>query len=121
MGDAVMEEKLAAERVLAERVIASGTVRCFSAEEGRGLISADEGDEDLLFRATSVADGSSPALTRGVRVRFEVHEGAQGLEAFAVTPLDAAAVAVEPCSPRAVEGSEPWTPRTRAAHPQPRH
>jgi CspA family cold shock protein len=120
MGNAVMEEKLAAERLLAERVIASGTVRCFSVEEGYGFICADEGDDDLLFWATSIAAGSSRALTRGVRVRFEVHEGPQGLEAFTVTPLEAAALAVEPCSPRAVEGSEPWTPRTRAL-PHPRH
>jgi CspA family cold shock protein len=120
MGDAVMEEKLAAERLLAERVFASGTVRCFSAAEGYGFISADEGDDDLLFRATSVADATSSALTRGVRVRFEVHEGPDGLEAFTVTPLEAAVVAVDPCFPRAVEGSEPWTPRTRAL-PQPRH
>jgi CspA family cold shock protein len=91
MGNALMEEELATERLLAERVIASGTVRSFSAEEGYGFICADEGDDDLLFRAASIARGSSKALAGGVRVRFEVHEGPQGLEAFVVTPLEVAA------------------------------
>ena len=118
MGDTVMQERLAAERLLAERVVARGTVKWFSIEEGHGLICADEGDDDLPFRAASVADASAPALTQGVRVWFEVDEGSHGLEAFAVVVVESEAEHREP-GPLPGEGhSESWTPPTRALPPR---
>ena len=114
MADTVMDEKLAAERLFADRVIACGTVKWFSAEEGHGLICADEGDDDLPFR---VGDDASPP-SRGARVRFEVHEGSHGLEAFAVVVVESEAEHREP-GPRPGEGhSEPWTPLTRPVPPR---
>jgi cold shock protein len=81
-----MAEVLRAERCWAERVIAKGTVKQYSATDGYGFISADEGDSDLLVRATSIASGGPETLTVGARVEFEVDEGERGLEAFDVVP-----------------------------------
>ena len=121
MGDRVMEEKLTEERLLAERVTAAGNVRWFSREEGYGFICADEGDDDLPFRATSVAAEDLTTLTQGARVEFEVHEGPNGLEAFDVLLVVAAAEGAEPCAPRAAERhSGPWTPPARAIPHRPR-
>jgi len=89
----LMEETLAAERLMAERVIATGTVKSFNAEEGYGLIDPDEGDEDLLVRSTSIAEGGLTTLTEGRRVEFEVHGAQRGLEAFGVVPTAPSQVA----------------------------
>ena len=121
MGDRVMEERLAEERLLAERVIATGNVRWFSREEGYGLICADEGDDDLLFRSTSIASAELTTLAQGARVEFEVHEGPKGLEAFSVVLVEAAVKGAEPCAPRAAERhSGPWTPPARTIPHRPR-
>ena len=121
MGDRVMEERLAEERLLAERVTGTGKVRWFSRAEGYGLICADEGDDDLRFRFTSIAGEELIALTQGARVEFEVHEGPNGLEAFSVVLVEAAAEGAEPCAPRAAEShSGPWTPPARAIPHRPR-
>lgn len=121
MGDSVMEERLAAERLLAETVMATGTVRRFDEEEGYGFVCADEGDDDLLFRSTTVAGGDLAALIRGARVEFEVHEGPTGLEAFNLVLVETAHEGTEPCPPRVAEtypGS--WTPPARSIPHRPR-
>jgi CspA family cold shock protein len=84
-------ERLMAERLMAERVMATGTVKWLSDDEGYGLISPDEGDDDLFVQSTSFADGGFKTLTEGARVVFEVHEGRKGLEAFSVVPVGAPA------------------------------
>ena len=89
MTERLMEETLIAERLMAERVMATGTVKSFSAEKGYGLISPDEGDDDLFVQSTSIAGGGFESLTEGARVEFEVHEGLRGLEAFSVVPMEA--------------------------------
>jgi CspA family cold shock protein len=106
-----MTEQLAAERLMADRVMAMGTVKWFSVQQGYGLISADEGDDDLIVHSTSIVDCLG-AMTEGARVVFEVHQGSRGLEAFSVAPL-------EPCAeagPRPKKGVGPKT-----ARPSPRH
>lgn len=121
MGDRVMEERLAAERLLAEAVWATGTVRRFDEAEGYGFICADEGDDDLLFRSTSVADEDLTALIQGVRVEFEVHEGQKGLEAFSVLHVEPAAEGAQPWAPSVTERhSGRWTPPARAIAHRPR-
>lgn len=82
MTETIFAETLMAERLLAERVIGRGTVKRFDAKQGYGFISADEGDEDLPVRATSVT------LSEGTRVEFEVQEGEHGLEAFGVVAIE---------------------------------
>ncbi len=89
MTQRLMEEALTAERLMAERVMATGIVKSFSAEKGYGLISPDEGDDDLFVQTTSIAEGGFKTLTEGRRVEFEVHEGRNGLEAFSVVPMEA--------------------------------
>ena len=87
MTDQSMADALTAERCTAERVMGKGTVKWLSKEDGYGLISADEGDEDLVFWPTSIAEGGFETVGEGTRVEFEVHEGRRGLEAFGVVPL----------------------------------
>jgi cold shock protein len=79
-------ELLREERLREERVIGRGTVKRYSAADGYGFISADEGDSDLLVRSTSIASGGLQTLTVGARVEFAVSEGDRGLEAFDVVP-----------------------------------
>ena len=79
--DARLCDERADERLLSERVTATGTVKRVDAEGGFAVISADEGDEDLVFRATRLA------LSVGVRVAFEVDVGHAGLEAFSVVRI----------------------------------
>jgi CspA family cold shock protein len=86
MTDERMAQSLMAERVEADRVMATGTVKRWSADEGCGLISPDEGDDDLVVHSESLAGGLG-TLIEGARVFFEVHEGHHGLEAFGVAPL----------------------------------
>ena len=89
MSAEAMSEALARERLEAEWVFANGTIKSLEPEHGGGYISADEGDDDLPFRLTSVVRGAS-SLSVGLRVEFVVDEGVRGLEAFEVIPLDAA-------------------------------
>jgi CspA family cold shock protein len=86
-----MTDALNAERIGADAVVECGTVRSFDPERGFGFISPDEGDGDILVRATSIAEGGLEALTEGARVEFEIHEGGSGLEAFDVVSIDAPA------------------------------
>ena len=78
-----MVEELAHERVLAETVLGKGTVTYVDAAAGYGLVSPDEGDDDLMFRFS----GRPGSLSTGMRVGFAVDVGCHGLQAFAVTPV----------------------------------
>jgi cold shock CspA family protein len=75
-----MLNELSLERLLSERVVATGTVKTVDPERGRGTISPDEGDADLVF------DSATP-VSVGVRVAFEVDVGHDGLHAYKVTKL----------------------------------
>ena len=79
--DAHMVQEFTLERLLAERVMGAGTVKRVDSM-GCGVISPDEGDEDLVFQPASVAGGEP--LSEGARVAFEVDVGLHGLEAFNV-------------------------------------
>lgn len=83
MDDASSVDELTAERLLEERVIGIGTVKYVSSVGGYGVISPDEGDDDLFFQASSV-EGDSATLATGARVVFEARVGHDGLEAFDV-------------------------------------
>ena len=91
MTETLMAAMLEAERVMADRVMATGTVKWLSNEQGYGLISPDEGDDDLIVQASSAGEGGFERLPEGTRVVFEVHEGLRGLEAFGVVSLQARA------------------------------
>ncbi|HZO95987.1 MAG TPA: cold shock domain-containing protein [Gaiellaceae bacterium] len=77
------EERLVAERLTAEIVVGTGTVKRFDPVRGDGLVSPDEGDDDLVFHT----EAPGGALAPGVRVAFAVDTGARGLEAFDVVPI----------------------------------
>lgn len=83
MDDASPVDELTAERLREERVIGIGTVKYLSSVDGYGVISPDEGDDDLCFQVSSVR-GDSATLATGARVVFEVRPGHNGLEAFDV-------------------------------------
>ena len=74
--------ELTAERLRAERVTATGTIKWIDLDGGCGMVSPDEGDDDLVFE---IIDSVSPQLRAGSRVEFEVDVGSHGLEAFNVT------------------------------------
>jgi len=87
MSQTLMSERLLAERLMADRVMGTGTVRWFSPTDVYGLISPDEGDDDVVVHAESVAACHLRELIQGARVEFDVHAGRRGLEAFSVVPI----------------------------------
>jgi CspA family cold shock protein len=105
VAESVVAQRIVAERLMAERVLATGTVKWFNAE-GSGVISPDEGDDDIFVRS------SFGTLTEGTRVEFEVDEGPDGLEAFSVVRIGARAQV-----PRAVQ-PRPAPPRPRGHAPR---
>jgi cold shock CspA family protein len=80
-----MLAQLDLERLLAERVLDAGTIKSIDPEHKVGTISPDEGDDDLVFEFASVR--ATGALSKGMRVAFEVDVGDNGLQAFNVTKL----------------------------------
>jgi cold shock protein len=67
--------------------MAQGTVKWFSDEKGYGLITPDEGDEDIFVHHTSIAGNGFKTLEEGARVNFEATEGRKGLQADNVSRL----------------------------------
>jgi cold shock protein len=65
----------------------TGTVNWFNAEKGYGFI-ARAGDKDLFVHYSEIQIDGLQTLQEGMRVEFDVVEGARGLHASAVTVVD---------------------------------
>jgi CspA family cold shock protein len=61
----------------------TGTVKWFSDARGYGFIAPDDGGPDLFVRFTGIVGGAG-TLVEGDAVEFEVREGREGPEAYAV-------------------------------------
>lgn len=85
-------------------------------DEGYGFIKPDEGDKDVFFHATAVAEGTFDDFNEGDAVEFDVEEGPKGPAAANVTkaaaaPADDAAASDDaatdaPAEEAAAEGEE---------------
>ena len=61
--------------------MAQGTVKWFNAEKGFGFISQEGGDPDVSVHFSAIVGTGYRALEDGVRVEFDIVQGAKGLEA----------------------------------------
>ena len=60
-------------------------------DEGYGFIKPEEGDKDVFFHATAVAEGTFDDFDENDTVEFDIEEGPKGPAAANVTKAAAAA------------------------------
>lgn len=65
-----------------------GTVKWFNAEKGYGFITREDGD-DLFVHYSEIQGNGYRSLDEGAAVEFEVTQGQKGLQASAVTLIQA--------------------------------
>lgn len=65
-----------------------GTVKWFNAEKGYGFITRADGD-DLFVHYSEIQGNGYRSLDEGIAVEFEVTQGQKGLQASAVTVVQA--------------------------------
>jgi len=67
-------------------------------DEGYGFIKPDEGDKDVFFHATAVAEGTFDDFNENDAVEFDIEEGPKGPAAANVTKAAAAPAADDTAS-----------------------
>ncbi|MER0448630.1 cold-shock protein [Streptomyces sp. Edi4] len=68
--------------------MATGTVKWFNDAKGFGLITPDEGGEELPVHYGEIrVDDGFKSLAENQRVRFEIRTGPKGAQAVDVVPL----------------------------------
>ena len=73
--------------------MAVGTVKWFNDAKGFGFITPDGGGADVFVHFSAVRAQGFRSLKEGQRVKFEIVQGAKGLQAAEVTPEGEAAPA----------------------------
>jgi len=79
-------------------------------DEGYGFIKPDEGDKDVFFHATAVAEGTFDDYNEGDAVEFDVEEGPKGPAAANVTKAAAAPASEDSASDDVAAPAEEATP-----------
>jgi CspA family cold shock protein len=67
--------------------MATGTVKWFSDSKGYGFITPDEGGEDLFVHHSGIDGTGFKTLAEGAKVEFTAEQGAKGMQATNVVPL----------------------------------
>jgi cold shock protein len=62
-----------------------GTVKWFNEEKGYGLITPDDGSEDLFVHHTGIVGSGFKSLEEGEKVSYEVTQGRKGMQAVNVS------------------------------------
>jgi CspA family cold shock protein len=65
--------------------MATGTVKWFSDEKGYGFISRDDGQDDVFVHFTAINMNGFRTLQEGMKVEFDITQGAKGEQAANVT------------------------------------
>jgi CspA family cold shock protein len=60
------------------RMAQEGTIKWFDGEKGYGLITPDDGGEDLLVHYTGVRGTGFGALAQGQKVTYDLTDGREG-------------------------------------------
>jgi CspA family cold shock protein len=71
---------------MAERL--SGTVKWFNAAKGYGFIGREDGGEDVFVHFSAINMEGYRRLKEGQKVEFSVEDGAKGLQAAEVSPIE---------------------------------
>ena len=80
-------------------------------DEGYGFIKPEDGEKDVFFHASAVAEGTFDDFSEGDTVSFDLEEGPKGPAAANVTKAAAAPAADAP----AAEEAAPEAPAEEAA------
>lgn len=64
---------------------AAGVVKWFNADKGYGFITPESGGRDLFVHFSGIQGSGQRSLPQGVRVRYQVAQGAKGPQAVNVT------------------------------------
>jgi len=65
--------------------MAQGTVKWFSAEQGYGFITPDDGSKDLFVHYSRIEGAGFKSLDEGAKVTFETAQGRRGMQAQSVS------------------------------------
>jgi cold shock protein len=71
---------------MAERL--SGTVKWFNAAKGYGFIGREDGGKDVFVHFSAITMEGYRRLKEGQKVEFSVEDGAKGLQAAEVSPIE---------------------------------
>ncbi|TAL17791.1 cold-shock protein [bacterium] len=63
-----------------------GTVKWFNDQKGFGFISQENGGGDVFVHFSAIQGSGFKTLTEGQEVKFDVTQGAKGLQATNVLP-----------------------------------
>ena len=67
--------------------MATGTVKWFNDSKGYGFITPDEGGKDLFVHHSGIDGTGFKTLAEGAKVEFTAEQGAKGMQATNVVPL----------------------------------
>ena len=65
----------------------TGTVKWFSNEKGYGVITPDDGSDDVFVHFNAIQGEGFRSLDEGAKVEFETEQGPKGPAAANVTPV----------------------------------
>ena len=68
--------------------MATGTVKWFNDSKGYGLITPDDGSEDLFVHFSAITMDGFKTLKEGKKVAFDITEGQKGKQASNIQRAD---------------------------------
>lgn len=68
--------------------MATGKVKWFNAEKGFGFITPEDGSPDVFVHFSAIARDGYKTLEENQKVEYEVTQGAKGLQAANLRPVD---------------------------------
>ena len=88
LGSSAERRPATASQVVGQTKESIGTVKMYKAEKGFGFVGQDGGGKDVFVHATALERAGLSGLAEGQRVRMQIGQGQEGLEAQTINLLD---------------------------------